>query len=128
MKTKLKSWLVIALVFVAGFGAGVVVTRGVVRQFIRQAVTNPERVRELIEGRLDARLKLDEAQRQQVREILADSQKNIRRLRGEFAPRFTEIITNAESRVSEVLTPEQREKFAKLREENRKLWEPKGGL
>jgi Spy/CpxP family protein refolding chaperone len=34
-------------------------------------------------------------------------------------------MSNAEEQISAVLTAEQREKFTKLREENRSLWQPK---
>lgn len=125
MTTKLKSWLVIALVFAAGFGAGVVVTRGVVRHFIQQAVANPDRVREVIERRLNRQLSLDDSQRQKVHHILVDSQKDLRELRTEFRPRFMEIVSNAEQNVSAVLTDEQQAKFEKFREENHRFWEPR---
>lgn len=126
MLKKLKPWIVITLVFVTGFAAGVVVTRGMVRHFIQQAVADPDRVRDVIERRLNRQLRLDVAQRQQVHDILVDSQKDLRELRGEFRPRFLTIVTNAEQRVSAVLTAEQRERFEKFREENRQFWEPKG--
>ncbi len=125
MKTKLKSWLVIALVFIAGFGAGVVVTRGVVRHAIRQAASNPDRVRELLERRLTRQLRLDASQRSEVQRILADSQAELRTLRGEFQPRFLVIVSNAEQRVSTVLSEKQRERFARVCAENRQLWEPR---
>ena len=119
---KLKVWLLISLVFVAGFAAGVVVTRAVVRHYVRVALTNPDRVRSFIETRIARRLRLDAQQRQDVDRILARTQDDLRQLRSEFTPRFREIVTNAESRISATLTPEQREKFDQLREENRRLW------
>ncbi|MSU58587.1 MAG: hypothetical protein EXS35_10490 [Pedosphaera sp.] len=119
---KIKPWLVIALVFVAGFVAGVVVTRGVVRRVVTVALTNPDRVRDLIEKRVAARVKLDAVQREKVHRILAGSQGDLKELRRDIAPRFFIILSNAESQISTVLTPEQREKFEKLQEENRRLW------
>ena len=120
MKT-LKPWLVIILVFVAGFAGGVVTTRAVVRHLVRQAVANPDRVRDLIEQRMTRRLRLNAEQRQRVHEILTERQGDLRGLRQEFAPRFLDIVTNAEAQISATLTPEQRERFEKLREENRRL-------
>lgn len=122
---KLKPWLVIALVFVTGFVAGVVVTRGVTRHFVQQAVANPDRVRDLIERRLATRLKLDAAQSARVHAILMESQQQLRELRGEFAPRFTDILTNAGTQISATLTDEQRRKFEQFRAENRELWQPR---
>ena len=125
MMKRLKPWLVIALVFLAGFGAGVVVTRGVTRHFIQQAVSNPDRVRDLIERRLATCLKLDEAQRAKAHGILMETQQQLRALRGEFAPRFQEIVTNAEVQIRGILNDEQQARFEKFREENRPLWQPK---
>jgi hypothetical protein len=126
MKAKLKSWLVIGLVFIAGFGAGVVVTRGVVRNFVQQAVNNPDHVRELIERRLTRRLDLDAGQREKIHTILTESQSELRALRGEFRPQFMAIVTNTEERVSAVLTEEQRARYDKVRAEARQLLEPRG--
>ena len=123
---KIKPWLVIALVFVTGFTAGVAVTRGVTRHFVREAVANPDRMRELIERRMAARLKLDAAQRAKVHGILVGSHQQLRELRGEFAPRFAEILTNAGTQISATLTDDQRVRFEKFREENRELWQPQG--
>ena len=122
---KLKVWLVVAGVFVAGFAAGVVVTRGVVRHLVQRIVLHPERLRVLVEKRLTTRLRLDADQHRKVDQILAGTEGELKSLRQEFAPRFVAILTNAESEISGVLTPEQRERFKKFREENRQLWQPK---
>ena len=122
---KLKVWLVVALVFGAGFAAGVVVNRGVVRHFVRGIAMNPDRMRGLVEKRLTSRLRLDPEQHRQVSQILTNTEGELKALRREFAPRFVAILTNAESEVSALLTPEQREQFKKFREENRHLWQPR---
>jgi hypothetical protein len=128
MKTKLKSWLVIALVFVVGFAAGVVATRGVVRNFVQQTVNNPDHVRELIERRLTRRLDLDASQQEKVHTILIESQGEMRTLRGEFRPRFMTIVTNTEERVSAVLTDEQRVRYDEVRAEARQFIAPQADL
>jgi len=125
MKLKLKSWLVIALVFVAGFGAGMVVTRGLVRHFVQQAVNNPDHVRDLIERRLTRQLELDAAQQEKVHDILTESQLELRKLRGDFRPRFMAIVTTTEERVDAVLTEEQRACYGKVRAEAREFLAPR---
>jgi hypothetical protein len=102
----------------------VVVTRGVVRHLIQQAVTNPDRVRDVIERRLVRQLDLSAAQRGQVHAILLDTQKDLHALRGEFRPQFVAILNNAEQRVGAVLTDEQRARLAEFQAENRRFWEP----
>jgi hypothetical protein len=124
MMKKLKPWLVIALVFVAGFAAGVVVARGVTRHFVRTAIANPDHMRDLIERSLTARLKLDQPQQRKVHDILIDSQKQLRELRSEFAPRFEAILTNAATQISTTLTEEQKTRFEQFRAENRQFWQP----
>lgn len=119
---RFKPWLVLALVFVAGFVGGVVTTRAVVRRTVQVALTNPDRVRDLLEKRIAARVKLDADQREQVRQILSESQGELKDLRREFAPRFTLILSNADARLNNLFTAEQRQRWEKLREENRRLW------
>jgi len=122
---KLKVWLVIALIFGAGFAAGVVVTRAVVRHFVKQVALNPNRLRDTIEKRMTARLQLDAAQQQKVHQILTDTEADLKALRQDFTPRFLGIMSNAETEVSAALTPEQREEFAKFLAENRQFWRPR---
>ena len=122
---QLKVWLVVAAVFVAGFAVGVVVTRGVVRHWVHGIAMHPERMRGLVEKRLNARLRLDPEQHRKVSQILTNTEGELKALRREFAPRFIAILTNTESEISATLTPEQRERFKKFREENRSLWQPR---
>lgn len=99
-------------------------SRIAVRHLIQQAVTNPDRVRDVIEHRLVRQLDLSAAQRGQVHAILVDTQKDLHALRGEFRPQFVAIMSNAEQRVGAVLTDEQRARFAEFQAENRRFWEP----
>ena len=71
---KFKPWLVIFLVFCAGFAGGVVVTRGIVRHVIRQAINDPDSMRDKIERRLVVKLRLDHDQPGKVHEILVSTQ------------------------------------------------------
>jgi len=122
---KLKVWLVIALVFVAGFAAGVVVTRAVIRHFVKQVALNPKRLRDTVEKRMTARLRLDATQQKEVHQILIDAEADLKALRQDFTPRFLGIMSNAEAKISATLTPEQREKLAKFLVENRQFWRPR---
>ncbi len=125
MTNKLKVALVIGLVFLAGFAAGMVVTRGVVRHWVAQAVLKPDRIRELIQRRMTSRLHLSPEQQRQSAAILEQTQSDLKSLRREFAPRFTLILSNTESEISAILTPEQREQFRRFKEENRHLLQPR---
>jgi hypothetical protein len=118
----IKPWLVILLVFATGFVGGIVVTRVVVRHVVQATIANPDRLRDLLERRITVRLKLDAAQRVEVHRILSTAQSEMKELRRDVAPRFLTIVSNAESEISRSLTAEQREKFEKLQEENRRIW------
>jgi len=122
---KFKPWLVIILVFCAGFTGGVVVTRGVVRHVIRQAINDPDSMRDKIERRLAVKLRLDHEQRGKVHEILVSTQHDLKSLRQEFQPRFFSIMTEAQGKIAATLTLEQQKKFEEFQDENRHLWQPR---
>jgi hypothetical protein len=121
----LKSWLVVVLVFFAGVGVGIVGTGAVVRHAVRRIVAHPDLVRDRIERELERRLDLTGEQRTKVQRILTESHQHIKDLRREFQPRFLSIVEEAETEISAVLGPEQRERFQKLIREKEALWKPK---
>ena len=121
---KLKPWLLIFLVFCAGFAGGVVVTRGVIRHVVRQAIGNPDYVRDKVERRLAWKLKLDAAQRTRVHDILVGAQGDLKSLRSEFQPRFARIMGAAQTNIAATLSPEQQKRFEEFQSENRHLWQP----
>jgi hypothetical protein len=122
MKTA-KVWLLIGFVFLAGVAVGVVGTRAVVHRMVLTAINDPDRVRHMIAHRLQRQLKLDSEQKAKVDEILEHTQKDLKDLRGDFAPQFYSIMSNAHTEISAVLTPDQQKRFEKFREENRRLWQ-----
>lgn len=123
---KLKPWLVVLLVFLAGVVCGVVGTRAVVRHAVRAAVQKPEQIRQRIENRLASHLALTPEQRAQAHEILLAAQQEIQGLRAELQPRYLGIVDRAEAEIAALLTPEQRAEFEKLLVERKFLWRPKG--
>ena len=122
MKT-LKAWVVLMLVFVAGFAGGVAVTRGVVRHVVHNAISDPDFMRHVIERRMTAKLRLDREQRAKVDQILVHTQSELKDLREEFRPRFLALLSRTMSEIEEVLTPQQKERFEKLRAENQHWWQ-----
>lgn len=124
MKT-LKIVLLIALIFVAGFAAGVVTTRLVVRHFIQRAIAHPELVRAWLERGLDRRLRLDAGQQRQAHDILIDAHAQINALREQVRPQFSEIVTNTQEKISAILTPEQQKLFDSFRAEHREIFQPR---
>lgn len=122
---RLKPWLLILLVFCAGFAGGVVVTRGVIRHVVRQAINDPDFIRDKIERRMVHKLGLDGDQRKKVHDVLLHTQTDLKSLRQEFQPRFVSIMAQAQTEIAACLTPEQRQKFEEFQNENRHLWQPR---
>ena len=120
---KLKPWLLLALMFLAGFASGVVVTRVAVRHFVRRVIAHPEIIRARIERELDRNLKLDPQQELKVHQILVEAHGRIQSLRAEVQPQWTSIVQEARHEIADILTPEQREKFEKYQAENRPFWQ-----
>lgn len=119
---RIKPWLVLALVFLAGLVLGVVATRIAVRKFVQTAITQPDKLRDRIELRMSRRLALTPEQREKVHTALRQAQERIQALRAENQPRFHLILTDARDEIAAALTPEQREEFAKFRRENQQLF------
>ena len=113
----IKPIILILLVFAAGICVGIVSTRYVIRRSIQQAVRRPELVRLRIENNLTRELDLNPDQQGKLDEILVTMQQEIAMARQEHLPRFRLILADTQKRISEILTPEQREKFEKIQAE-----------
>ena len=109
------------IIFVLGFTAGILalnVYRGVVR-----GGGPGNRMDELSE-----RLQLTADQKTKVQEIFSDTREQLRAARQEMEPRMAEIRRQADGRLQTVLTPEQWQKFQRLRDERQRRGRgPRGG-
>ena len=123
MKT-IKLSLLVGLVFLAGLVAGVVGTRIAVRRWINSAIQQPQVVQTAVEGRLKKQLRLDARQQAQVRQILTGTRSRLRELRQEYRPQIAEVTSNANAQITALLTPAQRERYEKLKEQNRTILRP----
>lgn len=108
----------LVLVFAAGFAGGVVATKIVVRQMVKNAIAHPAGAGGRVELMLDRRLRLDQKQRVRVHEILKDSRDKLRAVRAEFQPRFNGIILETRTNIFAVLTPEQQDRFQEFLDQN----------
>lgn len=126
MKTA-KPILVLLLVFATGVITGVVGTRYVVRKTYQEAAREGSFYRDRMERELINQLDLSEPQKEQVRQIFAQSWDEFRQLRAEFHPKFTNVTARTVARIREVLTPEQRAEFERLLAEKKAMWRSPGG-
>ena len=108
------------IIFVLGFTAGILALN-VYRGLARGGQGN--RIDELAE-----RLQLSAEQKTKVQEIFSDTREQLRAARQEMEPRMTEIRRQADGRLQTVLTPEQWEKFQRMRDERQRRGRgPRGG-
>ena len=117
----MKYWkpiFLLALVFIAGVVTGVFGTRIAVRRAVQQAINHPEKTPSWAERELARRLALDFSQREQLHVVLSETRVKLRDLRREFQPQTMLINSNANARISALLTPEQRTRFEQFALEN----------
>ena len=100
------------IIFVLGFTAGILALN-VYRGWARGGPGN--RIDELAE-----RLQLTADQKTKVQEIFSDTREQLRAARQEMEPRMTEIRRQADGRLQTVLTPEQWQKFQRIRDERQR--------
>ncbi|HEU4874437.1 MAG TPA: periplasmic heavy metal sensor [Pyrinomonadaceae bacterium] len=100
------------IIFVLGFTAGILALN-VYRGWTRGGQGN--RMDELAD-----RLQLTADQKTKVQEIFSDTREQLRAARQEMEPRMAEIRRQADGRLQTVLTPEQWQKFQRLREERQR--------
>jgi Spy/CpxP family protein refolding chaperone len=100
------------IIFVLGFTAGILALN-VYRGWARGGQGN--RIDELAD-----RLQLTAEQKTKVQEIFSDTREQLRAARQEMEPRMAEIRRQADGRLQTVLTPEQWEKFQRLRDERQR--------
>lgn len=105
--------LAAAVIFLLGFTAGILALN-VYRGWARRMATPQDRFEQLSE-----RLKLNADQKVQVQKIFSDTREQLRALRKESEPKVNDIRQQADDRIQQVLTPEQWQRFQKIRDEMR---------
>lgn len=111
-KNKWQVRIAAMIIFVLGFTAGILALN-VYRGLARGGQGN--RIDELSE-----RLQLTADQKTKVQEIFSDTREQLRAARQEMEPRMTEIRRQADGRLQTVLTPEQWQKFQRMRDERQR--------
>ena len=108
------------IIFVLGFAAGILALN------VYRGLAHPPSSRDRIE-QLSERLKLNPDQKTKVQQILGDTREQLRAVRRESEPKVAEIRRQADTRLQEVLTPEQWQEFQKERNEMRGRRGGRGG-
>jgi uncharacterized membrane protein len=102
-----RTWLtalLLVVVFLCGTLCGAGVATAVIVRGVRNAIRHPERQVERQTRLLAARLKLDEKQREQVRNILTEQNHEIR-------PEIAARLEKTRMQIEKILTPGQQARF-----------------
>jgi uncharacterized membrane protein len=120
----MKNWKAIVgvlAVFVLGGFAGSFTTIALVRHRLVHG-HGQQMMADFIVRRLSWELRLDQDQREQLRGIVAEGQKQIRAVTKQIQPQIDEALAQSEAKVRAILRPDQQEKFNKLVEERKARW------
>ena len=101
-----------AVIFVLGFTAGILALN-VYRSIAHRGVPG-DRLEQLSQ-----RLDLNADQKAKVQQIFSDTRDQLRALRRESEPRVNDIRAQADQKLQQVLTPDQWQRFQKIRAEGR---------
>jgi len=101
-----------AIIFVLGFTAGILALN------LYRGLARRGEPRDRLE-QLSQRLDLNADQKAKVQQIFGDTRDQLRALRRETEPRVNDIRSQADQKLQQVLTPEQWQKFQKIRAEGR---------
>lgn len=111
--------LAVLAVLLLGIVVGVLGTHLFYAQRFREPGRWSEMAGDFFARRLERELNLTEEQRQAIDQIMAESRVEGFALREEMRPRVSAMMRRTSERISEVLTPEQRQRFAELQEKHR---------
>lgn len=108
------------IIFVLGFAAGILALN------VYRGLAHGPRSRDRME-QLAERLNLTADQKTKVQQIFGDTREQLRAVRLESEPKVNEIRRQADTRLQEVLTPEQWQQFQTVRHEMRGRRGGRGG-
>lgn len=111
-KTTVIAVIVVALTFVAGIAVGMFSAHVMV---LRGGHGTPPFPTKVMVNRLDRHLDLTDVQRVKVQEIIERRHARIAETWSSVRPKVSEEIARTNAEIDAVLTPEQRQKFAKMK-------------
>ena len=120
---RLRGVLGVFLIFFFGVVVGVALTGGTIWKEMHDVIEGgPDAVVGKISDRLGKELKLDDAQKQMLAQIVTDTRVKLRVLRAEKQPQVSEAIVEAEQKIRATLNAEQQKKFDRILERSGAKW------
>src|SRR5271170_4480282 len=120
MSPKVKSWLLLSVIFVVGVVTGSALTMGLAPHFMHHGA--PPDIKNHWMMLLTQRLTLTADQQAKIQPILSEAENNIQSLHRDEVERGSQIIHDANDKIAAVLTPDQKVELQKLESEREKMF------
>ena len=120
---RLRGFLGVFLIFFFGVIVGASMTSGAIWKEIHDLIEGgPDAVVAKFSDKLNKELKLDDAQKQMLAQIVTETRIKLRTIRAEAQPPVATALTDAEQKVRVILNPDQRKKFEQIIAKGRENW------
>ena len=120
---RLRGFLGVFLIFFFGVIVGVALTGGTIWKEMHDLIEGgPDAVVAKFSDRLNKELKLDDAQKQMLAQIVTETRIKLRTIRAEAQPQVATALTDAEQKVRVILNPDQQKKFDQIVAKGREKW------
>jgi Spy/CpxP family protein refolding chaperone len=113
-----KPWLVLALIFLAGVGTGILLTVGLGPHFMHPP--GPQMMKRHWMSHLTEKLGLTADQQAKIEPIVTDATNQLEALHHDETDRASKIMESVNSQISALLTPDQQAKLQQLESERQK--------
>ena len=120
MSSKLKSWLLLGVIFIVGVITGSALTIGLGSHFRHQP--GAQQINRLWMAQLVQRLNLTADQQAKIQPILADAKTKIQSLHRDEVEHGSQIFKAAHDQISALLSPEQKVELQKMESEREKMF------
>ena len=120
MSSKLKSWLLLGVIFIVGVITGSALTIGLGSHFMHQP--GEQQMKRHLMAHLVNRLNLTADQQVKIHPIVADAETKIQSLQRDEVERGSQIFKAANEQISALLTPEQKVELQKMESEREKMF------
>ena len=123
--SKLKPWLLLAVIFVVGVITGSALTIGLASHFMHPS--GGQQMKQHWMMMLTRQLNLTADQQAKIQPILTDADTKIQALHRDEVDRGSQIIKAANDQISAILTPEQQAQMKKMEADREKMFSGHGG-
>ena len=122
---RLRGCLGVFLIFFFGVIVGAALTSGAIWKEMHDLIEGgPDSVVAKLSDRLNKELKLDDAQKQMLAQIVTETRIKLRTARAASQPEIAAALADAEQRTRAILNPGQQKKFDEIVQRVGEKWKP----